>query len=61
MKLYQLRKDILLNLDAVVLVIDRGYAGTKRQVRIHTLDGQHDYKLSNEEWTCFYRKLEEYK
>lgn len=61
MKLYKLRHDILINLDAITIVIDRGYHGAQRQIRIHTIDGQHDYILSNEEWTRFYQKLEEYK
>lgn len=61
MKLYKLRSDILINLDAITLVIDRGYADTKRLVRIYTTDGKHEYKLSTEEWTKFYHKLEEYK
>ena len=61
MQLFELRKDILINLDAITLVIDRGYVGTKREVRIYTTDGQHEYKLSTEEWTKFSYKLEEYK
>ena len=61
MKLYQLRKDIIINLEAVTLVIDRGYAGAQRKVRIYTTDGQHDYTLSNEEYTRLYCKLEECK
>lgn len=61
MKLYKLRNDILINLDAITLVIDRGYHGAQRQVRIYTVDGQHNYSLSNEEWTRFYQKLEECK
>ena len=61
MQLFELRKDIIVNLDAITIVIDRGILGTKRQVRIHTIDGQHDYMLSNEDYTRFYCKLEEYK
>lgn len=61
MKLFKLRHDILINLDAITCVIDRGYSGTKREVRIYTTDGRHEYELSNEEWTRFYQKLEEYK
>jgi hypothetical protein len=61
MKLYKLRSDILINLDAITLVIDRGYAGVKRKIRIYTTDGQHNYELTNEEWTRFHQKLEESK
>ena len=61
MQLFEVRKDIIINLDAITIVIDRGIVGTQRQVRIHTTDGQHDYMLSNEDFTRFYHKLEEYK
>ena len=60
MKLYRLRKDILLNMDAVTLVIDRGYAGAQHQVRIYTTDGKHEYELSNEDWTKFQVELKKY-
>ena len=53
MNLYKLRSDIYLNLDAITVIVDRGMSGTKHEVRIHTNDGQHEYKLSTEEWTRF--------
>ena len=59
MKLYKIRPDLYINLDQVCLVIDRGYVGTKHEVRIYTTDGQHEYKLSNEEWTKFELMLKE--
>lgn len=61
MKIYKLRDDILINMDAITLVIDCGYHGAKREIRIYTTDGRHDYVLSNEDWTRFYQALEEYK
>ena len=59
MNLYKLRSDIYLNLDAVSLIIDRGYAGAKHQVRIYTSDGQHNYELDNEDWTRLQLKIKE--
>lgn len=59
MNLYKLRSDTYINLDHLCLVVDRGYIGTKREVLIYTTDGQHEYKLSNEEWTKFQLKLQE--
>lgn len=61
MKLYKLRPDILINMDAITLVIDRGYVGAQRKVRIYTLDGRHEYELTNEEYTNFYMQLEKEK
>lgn len=60
MKLYKLREDILLNMDAITLIIDRGYSGAQHEVRIYTVDGQHEYKLSNEDWTRFQMELKKY-
>lgn len=57
MKLYKLRPDILINMDAITLVIDRGYVGALRKVRIYTFDGRHEYELTNEEYTNFYMQL----
>lgn len=59
MKLYELRSDITINLDQLCLVIDRGYYGTKRRVRIYTTDGRHEYDLSTEDWTKFQLMLKE--
>jgi hypothetical protein len=59
MRLYRLRDDIWINLDAVSLVIDRGLAKDKWQVRIYTFDGEHNYHLSTEEWTKFQLMLKE--
>lgn len=59
MRLYRLRDDIWINLDAVSLVIDRGLAKDKWQVRIYTFDGRHEYDLSTEEWTKFQLILKE--
>jgi hypothetical protein len=59
MKLYELRPDIVLNLDQICLVVDRGYYGTKRRIRIYTPDGRHEYDLSVEEWTKFQLMLKE--
>ena len=55
--MFQLREDIWIRLDAINLVIDRGYSGTKRRVRIYTTDGRHEYDLTNEEYTKFYNRL----
>ena len=60
MNLYKLRSDITLNLDTVTLIIDKGYAGAKHQLRIYTIDGQHNYELDNEDWTRLQLKLKEY-
>lgn len=59
MKLYQIRPDLWVNLDAICLIIDRGYIGTKRRIRLHTFDGEHNYDLSTEEWTKFSQKMED--
>lgn len=61
MKMYQMRPDIWINLDAITLVIDRGYAAAKHQIRIYTIDGRHEYELSNEEWARLQKKVEEHK
>ena len=60
MKLYRLRSDILLNMEAVTLVIDQGYNGANHLIRIYTTDGRHEYQLSNEEWTHFQMELKKY-
>lgn len=60
MKLYRLRSDILLNIETITLVIDRGYHGTNHLIRIYTTDGKHEYQLSNEDWTRFQMELKKY-
>ena len=60
MKLYKLRSDILLNMDAVTLIIDRGFSAALHTVRIYTTDGKHEYDLSNEDWTRLQMELKKY-
>ena len=59
MKLYRLRSDITINLDNVCLIIDRGFWGAKRRIRIYTTDGQHEYDLPTEDWTRLQLLLKE--
>lgn len=59
MWLYKLRKDILINLESINIVIDQGYTKTGHKVRIHTIDGQHEYNLNNEDYSRFMMKLKE--
>ena len=60
-RFYKLRDDILVDLDSITMVIDRGYSMTNHEVRIYTLDGRHEYLLSNEDYTRLYQQLEKEK
>ena len=57
--MFQLTPDKWVRLAHITLVIDRGYAGAKRKVRIYTVDGRHEYELTNEEYTRFMNKIKE--
>ena len=57
--MFQLTPDKWIRLSSINLVIDRGFAGTKRRVRIYTTDGRHEYDLTNEQYTKFYEKIKE--
>lgn len=51
--MFKLRDDIWIRMNSINLVIDRGYAGMKRRIRIYTTDGRHEYDLTTEEWSRF--------
>lgn len=57
--MFQLTPDKWIRLSAINLVLDRGYAGAKRKVRIYTNDGRHEYELTNEQYTRFMNKVRE--
>lgn len=51
MRMYRLRDDLFINIEAITLIIDRGFGKDGHRVRIYTFDGEHNYILNNEDWT----------